>query len=60
MIKDEITSEVRVINKINGIYAVDTSDHPRGIIQCPYQIWDTIISKYKEGLSEMMSHNQKI
>ena len=60
LIKDEITSEVRIINKNNGICVVDTSDHPRGITQCPYQVGDTIIVKYKEGLSEIMSHNQKI
>ncbi len=60
LIKEEVTAEVKVINKNNGICVVDTIDHPRGIDQCPYQIGDTIVIKYKEGISKIMSHNLKI
>jgi hypothetical protein len=60
LIGGEITSEVNVINKNNGICIVDTSDRPRGISQCPYQIGDNIIVKYKEKTLDIISHNLKI
>jgi hypothetical protein len=59
LIKDETTSEVRVINKNNGIYVVDTSDHQRGIKQCPYKIGDIIIVKYKEDSLKIRVINKK-
>ena len=59
LIREEITSEVNIINKNNGICVIDTKDHPRGISQCPYKIGDTIVVKYKDGTSEVISHNLK-
>ena len=38
---------------------VDTTDHPRGINQCPYEVGDTVIVKYKEGTSDIISHELK-
>lgn len=59
LIREEVTAVVKVTNKNDGICVVDTSDHPRGINQCPYKIGDTLIIKYKEGTSEIISHELK-
>ena len=59
LIREEITAEVKVINKNDGICVINTTDHPRGINQCPYQIGDSLIIKYKEGTSDIISHELK-
>ena len=59
LIREEVTAEVKVTNKNDGICVVDTSDHPRGINQCPYKIGDTLIIKYNEGTSQIISHELK-
>jgi hypothetical protein len=59
LIREEVTAEVKVTTKNDGICVVDTTDHPRGINQCPYKIGDNLIIKYKEGTSQIISHKLK-
>ena len=59
LIREEVTAEVKITNKNDGICVVNTSDHPRGINQCPYNVGDILIIKYKEGTSEITSYELK-
>ena len=59
LIREEVTAEAKVTTKNDGICVVDTSDHPRGISQCPYKVGDTLIIKYKEGTSQIISYELK-
>jgi hypothetical protein len=60
LIRDEITAEVKILSKNDGICVVDTADHPRGINECPYKTGDNVLVKYKEGTSDIISHELKI
>jgi len=60
LMRDEVTAEVKILSKNEGICVVDTADHPRGINQCPYEVGDTVIVKYKEGTSDIISHELKL
>jgi hypothetical protein len=59
LIREEVTSDVKIVSKNNGICVVDTSDHPRGINNCSYNVGDTVIVKYKEGTVDILSHQLK-
>ena len=59
LIRDEVTAEAKILSKNEGICVVDTADHPRGINQCPYEAGDTVTVKYKEGTSDIISHELK-
>lgn len=60
LIRDEITAEVKILSKNDGICVVDTADHPRGINECPYKTGDNVLLKYKEGTSDIISHELKL
>jgi hypothetical protein len=60
LIRDEITAEVKILSKNDGICVVDTADHPRGINECPYKTGDNVLVKYKEGTSDIISHELKL
>ena len=60
LIREEITAEVKILSKNDGICVVDTADHPRGISECPYKVGDMVIVKYKEGTSDIISHDLKL
>lgn len=60
LIRDEITAEVKILSKNDGICVVDTADHPRGINECPYNTGDNVLVKYKEGTSDIISHELKL
>lgn len=59
LIREEVTVETKIVNKNNGICVVDTPDHPRGINNCAYNKGDTVIVKYKEGTTDILSHKLK-
>ncbi|WP_458745129.1 hypothetical protein [Candidatus Nitrosocosmicus sp. T] len=59
LIRDEITAEVKIVSKNDGICVVDMADHPRGINECPYKAGDTVLVKYKEGTSDIIGHELK-
>jgi hypothetical protein len=59
LIRDEISAEAKILSKSNGICVVETSDHPRGINNCIYNVGDTVVVKYKEGMSDIISHKLK-
>ena len=59
LIREENSSEAKIITKNNGICVVDTPDHPRGINNCNYKIGDKVVVKYKEGTAEILSHTLK-
>ena len=59
LIRDEITAEVKIVSKNDGICVVDTADHPRGINECPYKAGDMVHVKYKEGTSDIIAHELK-
>ncbi len=59
LFRDVITTETKIVTKNDGICAIDTPDHPRGINNCPYNIGDTVIVKYKEGTTDILSHQLK-
>jgi hypothetical protein len=60
LIRDEITAEVKILSKNDGICVIDTADHPRGINECPYKTGDNVLIKYKEGTSDIISHELKL
>ena len=60
LIRDEITAEAKILSKNDGICVVDTADHPRGINECPYKTGDNVLVKYKEGTSDIISHELKL
>jgi hypothetical protein len=60
LIRDEITAEVKILSKNDGICVIDTADHPRGINECPYKTGDNVLVKYKEGTSDIISHELKL
>ncbi len=60
LIRDEITADVKIVSKNDGICVVDTADHPRGINECPYKTGDNVLVKYKEGTSDIISHELKL
>ncbi len=60
LIRDEITAEVKILSKNDGICVIDTVDHPRGINECPYKTGDNVLVKYKEGTSDIISHELKL
>lgn len=59
LFREEVTMETKIVNKNNGICVVNTPDHPRGINNCPYKIGDTVLIKYKEGMTDIISHELK-
>jgi hypothetical protein len=59
LIREEVTSDVKIVSKNNGICVVDTPDHPRGINNCSYNVGDTVIVKYKELTVDILSHQLK-
>ena len=59
LIREEITSEAKIVSKNNGICVVDTPDHPRGINNCNYNVGDIVIVKYKEGTADILNHQLK-
>jgi hypothetical protein len=56
LIREEISTEAKIISKNNGICVVNTPDHPRGINNCNYNLGDTVIVKYKEGTAVILNH----
>jgi hypothetical protein len=59
LIREQITAEVEVITKDDGICVVETPDHPRGISNCKYNTGDTLIVSYTQGTEAITVHNVK-
>ena len=57
LIREDVSAQVKVINRNNGVCVVDTPDHPRGINNCNYNIGDTVIVNYKEGTADISNHH---
>jgi hypothetical protein len=59
LMREQITSEVKVITKDGGICVVETPDHPRGISNCKYNTGDTLIVSYTQGTEAIAAHKEK-
>jgi hypothetical protein len=56
LIRDNMTETVPVVIKQDGLCVVETSDHPRTISSCEYDIGDLIKVTYKQGMSAITIH----
>ncbi len=59
LIREEVSAVVKILRKSDGIWVIETADHPRGINNCIYNVGDTVVVKYKEGISGILSHKLK-
>ncbi|MCC2648819.1 MAG: hypothetical protein K0R16_1622, partial [Nitrososphaeraceae archaeon] len=48
--------EAKVITKNDAICVIDTSDHPRTISDCKYQVGDWLLVTYKNGTEPIEKH----
>ncbi|MFZ0897071.1 MAG: hypothetical protein WAZ77_21425 [Candidatus Nitrosopolaris sp.] len=60
LIRSDITDQVKVVIKSEGTCVVIGSDqHPRAIPDCQYQIGDTLIITYKQGMAAVEKYQLK-
>jgi hypothetical protein len=59
LIRKEVTEEAKVVIKNEGTCVVETSDHPRSIPNCQYNIGDILIVTYKEGTEHIEKYELK-
>ena len=56
LIRQNVTEEAKVVSKNDAICVIDTSDHPRTISNCKYQVGDLLIVTYKNGTEPIEKH----
>jgi hypothetical protein len=56
LIRQNVTEEAKVVSKNDAICVIDTSDHPRTISNCKYQLGDSLIVTYKNGTEPIEKH----
>jgi hypothetical protein len=59
LIRGEVTEEAKVVIKSQGKCIVNTSDHPRSIPNCRYNVGDTLIVTYKNGTEPIEKYDLK-
>jgi hypothetical protein len=56
LFRQNVTQEAKVVSKNDAICVVDTSDHPRTISNCKYQVGDLLKVTYKNGTEPIERH----
>ena len=56
IIRENVTEEAKVITKNDSVCVVETSDHPRTISDCKYQVDDLLTVTYKNGTEPIEKH----
>jgi hypothetical protein len=56
LIRENVTEEVKVITKNDAICVIESSDHPRTISDCKYQVGDLLLVTYKNGTEPIEKH----
>jgi len=56
LIRENVTEEAKVITKNDAICVIETSDHPRTISDCKYQVGDLLLVTYKNGTEPIEKH----
>ena len=59
LIRQDVTEEAKVITKNDSICVIETSDHPRSISNCKYQVGDLLVVTYKNGTEPIEKHELK-
>jgi hypothetical protein len=56
LVRENVKEEAKVISKNDSICVIETSDHPRTISDCKYQIGDWLTVTYKNGTEPIEKH----
>lgn len=56
LVRENVKEEAKVITKNDSICVIETSDHPRTISDCKYQIGDLLTVTYKNGTEPIEKH----
>jgi hypothetical protein len=56
IIRENVTEEAKVITKNDSVCVIETSDHPRTISDCKYQVDDLLTVTYKNGTEPIEKH----
>jgi hypothetical protein len=56
LVREDVKEEAKVITKNDSICVIETSDHPRSISDCKYQIGDLLTVTYKNGTEPIEKH----
>jgi hypothetical protein len=56
LVRENVKEEAKVISKNDSICVIETSDHPRTISDCKYQIGDLLTVTYKNGTEPIEKH----